>query len=84
MPDLQPIHGELPLLGEARLRLSAPPYELVTFLNRTLKGRGLVFGLRQAGPGEYELRVYDELLPSARPAAPNHAAGRPPEMDHGR
>lgn len=66
--EFHPIHSPLPVLGEARLRFSEPPYELVTFLNQTLKRRGLIFGLRQAGPSEFELRVYAADSPPAQAA----------------
>ncbi len=34
------------------------PYQVVTFLNQSLKEKGLIFGLRQFD-GEWELTVYD-------------------------
>lgn len=68
--ELRPVHQPLPVLGEARLRFSEPPYELVTFLNQTLKRRGLIFGLRQVGANEYELRVYASDQAPAPPQTP--------------
>jgi hypothetical protein len=52
-------HDRLQLLGE-RLFEAFEPGQVVTFLNQTLKGRGLIFGVRRVRDG-YELMVYDAL-----------------------
>lgn len=54
-------HDRLQLLGE-RLFEAFEPGQVVTFLNQTLKGRGLIFGVRRVRDG-YELMVYDALEP---------------------
>lgn len=59
MSELKPIHEGLVPLAEKRFAFSEAPYQLVTFLNQTLKGRGLIFGLRQAAPGLYNVSIYD-------------------------
>lgn len=60
---LEPVHTSLP--ERAHLVLSQPVqlYRVVSFLNRTLKQEGFVFGLTQAGETAV-LTVYD-----ARPGA---------------
>ena len=50
-------HERLKLLGK-RLFERFEPYQVVTFLNQTLKARGLIFGVRLVD-GHYELGVYD-------------------------
>jgi hypothetical protein len=50
-------HERLQVIGE-RLFDSFQPGEVVTFLNQTLKNRGLIFGIRRVGDG-YEFVVYD-------------------------
>lgn len=40
-------HEKLPLLGEGSFRLPEEAPRLVTLLNRTLKKRGVIFGLRR-------------------------------------
>jgi len=51
-------HEPLPLLGETVLENPPDPVRLVTFLNRTLKSAGLVFGLKQLPDGRFRLAVY--------------------------
>lgn len=63
MAELKPIHEGLVPLAEQRFAFADAPYKLITFLNQTLKGRGLIFGLRQAGPGLYSISVYDASDP---------------------
>jgi hypothetical protein len=50
-------HERLKLLAQ-RLFDRFEPYQVVTFLNQTLKERGLIFGVRLID-GHYELAVYD-------------------------
>lgn len=50
-------HAKLVALGQRRFN-GFTPHEVVTFLNQILKGRGIVFGLRQLAD-EYEVTVYD-------------------------
>jgi len=57
--DLWAQHTPLPLLGEGTFRLPEEAPKLVTLLNRTLKKRGLVFGLRRLQEGKYVLSIYD-------------------------
>jgi hypothetical protein len=59
-------HDRLKLLGK-RLFARFEPYEVVTFLNQTLKERGLIFGVRLVD-GHYELGVYDARERSDGPA----------------
>ncbi|MCG0237856.1 MAG: YpmA family protein [Firmicutes bacterium] len=51
-------HEPLPLLGETVLDNPPDLVRLVTFLNRTLKSAGFVFGLRQLPDGRFRLAVY--------------------------
>lgn len=50
-------HDKLVTLAQRRFD-GFTPYQVVTFLNQSLKGRGLIFGLRQFD-SEWELTVYD-------------------------
>lgn len=54
---IRPVHQSLPLLAEERFAAPLQAHRLVTFLNRALKGRGLVFGLSQDGE-EARIRIY--------------------------
>lgn len=54
---IRPVHQSLPLLAEERFAAPLQAHRLVTFLNRALKGRGLVFGLTQDGE-EARIRIY--------------------------
>jgi len=65
---LEPVHTALP--ERAHLVLSKPVelYRVVSFLNRTLKQEGFVFGLTQAGDAAV-LTVYD-ARPGGRPPRP--------------
>ena len=54
-------HDRLQVLGE-RLFEAFEPGQVVTFLNQTLKTRGLIFGVRRVRDG-YELTVYDAENP---------------------
>lgn len=60
--DLRADHEPLPLLDKATFVSREVPYKLITFLNRTLKKRGVIFGLKEIGETgegvEYEIRVY--------------------------
>jgi len=55
--DLWAKHAPLPLLAEGNFRLPEEAPRLVTMLNRTLKKRGLIFGLRRQD-GRYILSIY--------------------------
>lgn len=57
--DLWAKHAPLPLLAEGTFRLPEEAPKLVTLLNRTLKKRGLVFGLRRLQGEKYVLSIYD-------------------------
>lgn len=70
MAELKPIHEGLVPLAEKQFRFNEAPYQLVTFLNQTLKGRGLIFGLRESAPGLYNISVYDATAQDGKPAAP--------------
>lgn len=77
MSELKPIHEGLIPLAEQRFTFTEAPYQLVTFLNRSLKMRGFIFGLRQIAPGEYSISVYDideQEAARANPAAITAAA----------
>lgn len=50
-------HAKLTRLAQRRFD-GFRPYQVVTFLNQSLKERGLIFGLRQFDD-EWELTVYD-------------------------
>jgi hypothetical protein len=57
---LQPVHTGLPAIASERFDAPLAAHRLVTFLNRTLKARGLVFGVRREGEGgAVVLTVYD-------------------------
>ncbi|MDK2882040.1 MAG: hypothetical protein PWP58_376 [Bacillota bacterium] len=57
--DLWAKHAPLPLLGEGAFRLPEEAPKLVTLLNRTLKKKGLIFGLRRLQEGKFVLSIYD-------------------------
>lgn len=61
----EPIHERLPLLGEYSFSSLEAPHRLVTFLNKTLKRRGIIFGLTQTASHEFRLSVYDLILKEA-------------------
>lgn len=50
-------HDKLTMLAQRRFE-GLTPYQVVTFLNQSLKARGLIFGLRQFDD-DWELTVYD-------------------------
>lgn len=50
-------HDKLTTLAQRRFE-GFTPYQVVTFLNQSLKSRGLIFGLRQFDK-DWELTVYD-------------------------
>lgn len=58
-PEQSAGRGEsgLPVLGARTLRLEGEVHKLVTFLNQTLKDRGLVFGISKHPEG-LRLTVY--------------------------
>lgn len=47
----------VPILGARTFRLEGDVYKLVTFLNQTLKGRGLIFGMSKHPEG-IQLTIY--------------------------
>ena len=51
-------HEHLPLLASDTFNLPDDTHHLVTFLNRNLKERGLIFGLRRQG-NDFILNIYD-------------------------
>jgi|LSQX01.2.fsa_nt_gb hypothetical protein len=51
-------HDHLPVLASDTFKLPADAHKLVTFLNRALKERGLIFGLRRQGD-DFTLTIYD-------------------------
>lgn len=51
-------HTKLPILGEKSFRLKGETHQLVTFLNKTLKDRDLIFGLTLDGTN-YRIIIYD-------------------------
>jgi hypothetical protein len=56
-PSPSPSPGSLPVVAEARLDDPPQMFRVVTFLNRSLKAYGLVFGLRRDAEGEV-LTIY--------------------------
>lgn len=70
---LSPVHTALPVLASGRFDATWPPWQLVTFLNRSLKDRGLVFGLSMAGAAAM-VTIYD-----AGPAGAPAGAGAKPD-----
>ncbi|MCY0879779.1 MAG: DUF4264 family protein [Firmicutes bacterium] len=50
-------HAKLTTIAQRRFH-GLTPYEVVTFLNQSLKHRGLIFGLRQFDE-DWELTIYD-------------------------
>jgi hypothetical protein len=57
--EIKPVHTELPLLARTTAILPDEMHRIVTLLNRQLKARGLVFGLRLKEDGHYEFSIYD-------------------------
>ncbi len=55
-------HGKLTTIAQRRFE-GLTPYQVVTFLNQSLKDRGLIFGLRQFDE-DWELTVYDAAASS--------------------
>lgn len=45
-------------LGQATVELSGDVHLLVTFLNKTLKDDGLIFGLTRTGEGQSTFTIY--------------------------
>lgn len=52
------IRDELVILADETFRLTGDVHHLVTFLNRTLKDDGYIFGLRLAENDRYRLTIY--------------------------
>lgn len=69
-----PIHESLPLLGEYTFSAVELPHRLITFLNKTLKRRGIIFGLTQIAPREFKLSIYDLVLKEAEERTVRSAA----------
>lgn len=80
----QPIHEHLPLLGEYSFSSLEAPHRLVTFLNKTLKRRGIIFGLTQTASHEFKLSVYDLMLKEPGAKRSGRAAGSAAEPAEGR
>ena len=57
--EIKPVHTELPLMARTTAILPDEMHRIVTLLNRQLKERGLVFGLRLKEDGLYEFSIYD-------------------------
>lgn len=69
--ELRADHGTLPVIGAEAFRLPLEPHHLVTFLNRSLKRRDIIFGLEREGEG-FRLTIYDvsdQAIQTARNAA---------------
>ena len=60
--EIKPVHTELPLLARTTAILPDEMHRIVTLLNRQLKERGLVFGLRLKADGLYEFSIYDTKM----------------------
>lgn len=58
-------HEKLVTLGQRRFD-GFTPHQVVTFLNQVLKGRGLIFGIRQV-ENHYEMTIYDAEATSDEP-----------------
>lgn len=56
---IKPVHTELPLMARTDVALPDEMHRIVSLLNRKLKTRGLVFGLRMLADGRYEFSIYD-------------------------
>ena len=52
-------HDHLPKLAETKVKLPEEAYQIVSLLNKTLKERGLVFGLAKDEEGYYRFNIYD-------------------------
>lgn len=77
--ELRADHLPLPKLAETVLPVEGYPVHLVTFLNRSLKARGFIFGLRRVDDQRYSLAIYE-----ATPAGPDPSAAHPPPEDPAR
>ncbi|BDG60041.1 YpmA family protein [Caldinitratiruptor microaerophilus] len=64
--DLRADHAPLPKLAETVLPVEDYPVRLVTFLNRSLKDRGFIFGLRRVDEGRFSLTIYEAGPPAGR------------------
>lgn len=53
-----PQHDQLLVVASDTLDLSGDVQRLVTFLNRSLKDEGFIFGLRLADDGRVRLTIY--------------------------
>lgn len=51
-------HTGLPIIGEQTFAIEGEVHQLVTFLNKMLKDRDLIFGLSRE-EGRYWITVYD-------------------------
>jgi|GEM_PF-2514304 len=57
-PMLRADHEPLQVVASDTLSLQGDVHRLVTFLNRSLKDDGYIFGLRRAGDEQYHLTIY--------------------------
>jgi|GEM_PF-1269874 len=55
---LAPVHTELPVIAREAFASPPPAWRIVTFLNRALKSRGLIFGVAHED-GMDVVTVYD-------------------------
>lgn len=58
--DTQGVNNGLAVLAREHLAIEGEMHRLVTFLNRNLKTRGLIFGLSRAEEGGFLLTIYAE------------------------
>ncbi len=76
----------LEVLGREQLHMSGDVHQLVTFLNRALKTRGLIFGLaRGQSTREYVITIYhDPSSDYEHGLNPACLRAQAPEKDKGR
>ncbi len=58
MADWTPPERQIITLGEQSLPPDSPPHSLVTFLNKTLKSHGYIFGLSRNQDGDQVWTIY--------------------------
>ncbi len=58
-------HGSLPLIARKRFDNKTELYHVVNFLNRSLKKKGIIFGVCLVPEG-MELAIYDANLPEMK------------------
>lgn len=52
------VTGSLTVVGSAEFELEGEYSRVVTFLNKTLKDKNLIFGLRRIAEGRFCLTIY--------------------------